>query len=188
MSFQENSTVTSEVWPALELVNNFIGNIVWPLTLLVLIWMFRHHLKDLLGKLTSIDASSTGISLNFDKEVDEAIETLLPMNNSPEIRTKSGVSIGKKEVEKKPGTPFHQIMDLREKLSHRIILKAQENDILTEGKSSIELNNELLKKGSISFKDSKYFQVLVDLTNASDSNVTQSQVNKVKMLYNNLKI
>jgi len=187
MLFQEITT-TSKVWPTLEIINTLIGNIIWPLTLVVLIWLFRKHFKALLGKLSSIDASGTGISLKFDQEIDEAIQELLPENEEIKVLSKSGVQLGEKKSTIKIQSPFHQIMDIREKLAFNIVLKAQESNISTEDKTSIELCNELLAKGSISSSDSKYFKVLIDLTNASNDTITQSQVNRVKMLYNNLKI
>ena len=115
MSFQI-IPMAGEPWPILEIITTFIGHIVWPITLLALILIFRNHLKNLFGKLSSIDASSTGISLRFEQEIDTAIEELLPVEEGPKFMSKSGVQIGQKEMEKEPLTPFHQIMELREKM------------------------------------------------------------------------
>lgn len=187
MSFQI-IPMAGEPWPILEIITTFIGHIVWPITLLALIWIFRNHLKNLFGKLSSIDASSTGISLRFEQEIDTAIEELLPVEEGPKFMSKSGVQIGQKEMEKEPQTPFHQIMELREKLSHNIFFKAQENNVSTKNKSSLDLSSELLNMGVISNSTSKHFKALINLTNASNENITKGQVNKVKLIYKNLNL
>ncbi|WP_299522511.1 hypothetical protein [uncultured Lutibacter sp.] len=138
-------------------------------------------------KLSGIDASSTGISLKFDQQIDEAIQNNLASNTTA-IISKSGIQIGEKKVNDIPLTPFQQILGIRDELNHRIFLKSQESNIVTEHKTSIQLKNELLDLEAISQQEGKLFQTLIDLTNSVDNTINQSQVNKVQLLYINLKL
>jgi len=187
MAFQDSSEGVNGVITNLKFISEVIGHLIWPMTLLIIFWIFRKHFANIMKKLSGIDASSTGISLKFDQQIDEAIENNLP-SNTPEIISKSGIRIGEKKVNDIPKTPFHQILSIRDELNHRIFLKSQENNIVTEHKSTIELKNELLKLEAISPQDGKLFQTLINLTNSVDNTISQSQVNKIQLLYINLKL
>ncbi len=187
MTLQDSTEGVKEVITNLKFISEVIGHLIWPITLLLVFWIFRKHFANIMKKLSGIDASSTGISLKFDQQIDEAIENNLPVNN-PEIISKSGIRIGEKKASDLPKIPFQQILSIRDKLNHQILLKSQENNIVTEHKSAIELKNELLKLEAISLLDGKLFQTLINLTNSVDNTISQSQVNKVQLLYLNLKL
>lgn len=139
-------------------------------------------------KLSGIDATATGISLKFDQQIDTAIENFLPTQEEDSLIAKSAIQIDEQKEPKIPKSPFQQMLNLRDQLNHRIILKSQDNNITTGNKSSMELKNELLKSGAISSKEANLFQTLIDLTNECDKTITQAQVNKIKLLSNNLKL
>ncbi|MCF6167093.1 hypothetical protein [Lutibacter sp.] len=186
MALQDSS---GEIWSILKFINNLIGNIIWPITLLIIFWVFRKHFAGIIGKLTGIEASGTGISLKFDQQIDETIENYLPSQTNGSTISKSAVQIGENSTKTaNSSNPFHQIMNIREALNHRIILKAQEQNISTKNKSSIQLKDTLVNSGAISSETGGFFKALVDLTNSSDRAITQAQVNKVQLLYNNLKL
>ena len=187
MTIQDSSQGINAGLTHLEFISKLIETLIWPITLLLLFVVFRKHFADIMRKLSGIDATATGISLKFDQQIDNAIENFLPTQEENNVIAKSAIQIGGQQEPDVPQTPFQQMLNLRDALNHRIILKSQENNILTIQKSSIELKNELLKSGAITSQEAKLFQTLIDLTNASDTTITQAQVNKVKLLYNNLK-
>ncbi|MBT8317825.1 MAG: hypothetical protein HKP59_09360 [Lutibacter sp.] len=187
MAFQDSTEEVKEVWTTLEFISSIIGHIIWPITMLIIFWIFRKHFSNIMNKLSGIDATATGISLKFDQEIDEAIGENLT-EQTPRLIAKQAMKIGEKRPSFKEVTPYHQMMNIRDGLNHRIILKAQENDISSQNKTNIDLKDELLKAEAISFQQAKLFQTLLQLTNSNFTNITQSQVNKVKLLYSNLKL
>lgn len=186
MAIQDSSEGIKEVITNLKFISDVIGHLIWPFTVLIIFWIFRKHFANIMSKLSGIEASTTGISLKFDQQIDDAIENYLPTQASTLI-SKSAIQISEQKEPDLPKTPFQQILNLRDTLNHQIILKSQENNISTVNKLSSELKNELLKTDAITAHQAKLFQTLIDLTNASDQTVSQAQVNKVKLLYNNLK-
>lgn len=187
MAIQNSSQEINKMLNYLDFTSKVIEHLIWPITFLIIFIVFRKHFANIMKKLSGIEASATGISLKFDQQIDEAIENNLPINTNTLI-AKSAIKIGGQKEDEAPKTPFQQMLNLRDILNHRIILKSQENNISTVNKSSIQLKDELLKSESITSQDAKLFQTLIDLTNASDKSITQSQLNKVHLLYNNLKL
>jgi hypothetical protein len=188
MTFQDSPLAINEGLTNLDFISKIIEHLIWPLTLLIIFIVFRKHLSNIMQKLSGIDASATGISLKFDKQIDNAIENFLPTQDEDPLIAKTAIKIGEQKEPELPKTPFQQILSVRDELNHQIILKSQKNNISTISKSSIDLKNELLNSGAISLQEAKLFQTLIDLTNACDKTITQSQVNKVKLLSNTLKL
>jgi hypothetical protein len=187
MTFQDSTEEVKEVWTTLEFISSLIGHIIWPLTMLLIILIFKKQFSSIMKKLSGIDATATGISLKFDQEIDEAIGENLT-EQTPRLIAKEGLKIGDKNTTIKEVTPYHQMLSIRDGLNHKIMLKAQENNFSTQNKTNIDLKEELLRAEAISFQQAKLFQTLLQLTNSNFSNITQSQVNKVKLLYSNLKL
>lgn len=187
MVFQDSTEGINKVWTTLEFISSIIGHIIWPLTMIVIFWIFRKHFSNIMNKLSGIDATATGISLKFDQQIDEAIGDNLSAQPSGLI-DKSAMKMGEQKSDNLVSTPYHQMLSIRDALNHKIILKSQENNIVTAHKSSIELKDELLKSEAISHQQAKLFQTLLQITNSNFTNITQSQVNKVQLLYHNLKL
>jgi hypothetical protein len=188
MAIQEASQEINAGLTYLGFISKLIESLIWPITLLLIFIIFRKHFVNLMQKLSGIDASSTGISLKFDQQIDDAIESILPLKEDSAVISKSSITIDEQIEVELPKTPFQQMLFLRDELNHRIILKSQEFNISSIHKSTIELKNELVKANAITNYDAKLFQTLIDLTNACDNTISQTQVNKVKLLYKNLKI
>ena len=168
-----------------EQFNQFIGHIIWPVTVLIALWMYRKHLIGVIKRLGSIEAGAGGISMKFDNKIEETFEDFLPANTDS-VKSKSGVKI--KSALKTVASPYHQLLNIRESLHNQIIRKAQENNITTLNKSSIELCEALNDLDLISNKNTRFFLALIDLTNSGDKSINQNQVDKVKELFNNLQL
>jgi hypothetical protein len=186
MAIQDATEEINRVWTNLEFISSVIGHIIWPLTMLFIFWIFRKHFSNIMNKLSGIDATATGISLKFDQEIDEAIGENLA--EQPKLIAKQAMKVGEKKTTIKESTPYSQLLDIRDSLNHMIILKAQENNISTKNLSTNDLKDELLRTEVISFQQAKLFTTLLQLTNSNFTGITQSQVNKVKLLLSNLKL
>ncbi|WP_298366782.1 hypothetical protein [uncultured Lutibacter sp.] len=186
MAIQDSSQEISKVLTNLDFISKVIEHLIWPITILIIFIVFRKHFSNIMEKLSGIDATSTGISLKFDQQIDNAIEDFLPASEDPLI-AKSGIQIDEKIEPEIPKTPYQQILNIRDSINHLIFIKSQENNITTINKSGSNLINELLMVNAITVQKAKLFKTLIDLTAASDKSISQAQVNKVLLLFNNLK-
>lgn len=169
-----------------EIINTFIGHIIWPLTLLIIFLVFRKQITKKMDKLNSIDASSTGISLKFEEELDAAIEEIVEAaEEKPKLVSKSGAKIGQEVKENKPETPVAMLLALRDEMNQKIVKKSDAVGIETSGRSSAQLLDALETQNEITQKEHKRWSRLLELTHAVDQNITKGQVNKVRLLFNN---
>lgn len=169
----------------LSVVNDFIGHVIWPFTLLIVFLIFRKQITKKMDKLNSIDASSTGISMSFEQELDEAIEEMVEAERKPKIIAKSGVRIGEEPKEERKVTPVESLLGIRDQMNQKLVKKAEASGIHTSGKSAAQLLDDLKSESVISNKEHKGLNRLLHLINAVDQNISQAQVNKVKLLFNN---
>lgn len=166
-----------------EIVNTFIGHIIWPVTVLIIFLMFRKQITKKMEKLNSIDASSTGISMTFERELDKAIEELVE-EEQPKLVSKSGVKIGGSPKFQKAENPVAALLALRDKMNQKIVKKSESVGITTSGKSSSQLLDALEAQNEITSAEHQRWSRLIDLTHAIDQNISMGQVNKVKLLFN----
>ena len=115
MAIQDASDEINKVWTNLEFISSVIGHIIWPLTMLIIFWIFRKHFSNIMNKLSGIDATATGISLKFDQQIDEAIGANLDEQPSGLIE-KSAFKMDEKKVENIPSSPYHQMLGIRDAL------------------------------------------------------------------------
>ena len=177
-----------------ENVDNLISHLIWPITLIIVLLIFRRNLKTVLDKIATIRADATGVTLEFiDKEI-EAVESYqeteeIEESNS-ENKPKSGPVIGSDSKPKKPKikTPHYELLSIRTDLRDRIVQKAQENQIDTQGKSSLELRDELIDKGALSPRNAHVFSALINLTSTAGPAITNDQVKRIRVLFDNMKL
>ncbi|MEH6535470.1 MAG: hypothetical protein V7719_03690 [Psychroserpens sp.] len=168
--------------------------VIWPFTLLTLLFVLKKFLPDLIKRVGSFEATATGISMTFQEKIEEAKEVITGNSGQQDFvttstKSKSSVKIHvEKNKQVKGQTPYQILQGIRESLSHKIILKAQEHDIDTKNISSIELSKILKEIGGITFQKAKAFQTLIDLTNAADAFVNQNQANQVKQLFDGFEL
>ena len=85
MAIQDSSQEISKVLTNLDFISKVIEHLIWPITILIIFIVFRKHFSNIMEKLSGIDATSTGISLKFDQQIDNAIEDFLPASEDPLI-------------------------------------------------------------------------------------------------------
>lgn len=170
----------NDLTPIQEVIN-LLDVIIWPITLIVALILFKRNLASIIQRLGSFEAGATGISLSFQNKIEATKQLLLPGANG--TQSKSATSINARE-----NTPFHQLLDIREALNGQMIHKAQLNDIPTGDTSSLELNEKLKEIGGITLKNAQVFEALMDLTGSGDTTISQSQVDEVKNLYDTIQL
>lgn len=170
--------------PSWEQFTALIQVLIWPLTVVICLALFRKHLADVIDRLGSFKAGSSGLEMTFQNKLDEAL-TLPALKPSAAI-AKSGGSINIQGS--KAGTPYEQLLELRDVLNHKIRAKANELNIDTSNMSNHAISQKLKEVGGITFQNSQAFETLIELTNAASQQITQAQVNQVRALVYNLDI
>ena len=188
----EKATSQNTEIPEAEMVtsenfDNLLGHIIWPLTILIIFLIFRKNLSQVFNRLGSIEASATGVSLGFiDKEI-EAVEAY--QESESQLMSKSAVSINSGTPSKtKINSPHYQLLTIRSGLRDVIVKKAEENDVDIEGKSSLELRDDLIDKGKLSPRNAHVFTSLINLTSTAGPDISKEQVSRINKLYKNLSL
>ena len=164
-------------------IKDLIAVIIWPLTLVICFMIFRKQLRELIGRVGSFKATKDGLEMTFQDKLDDlkALPALKAAGTSK--------SAGTIEIKgSKAGTPYEQLLELRDVLNNKIIGKAKGLNIETNNMSNLAISDKLKEVGGITLQQSKAFDALIDLTNSASPNITQSQVDQVRSLVHNLDI
>mgnify|MGYP001815898979 CR=1 FL=1 len=166
-SAAQNTTTLQDIIKLLDVI-------VWPFTIIIVLFLFKKNLSNVIGRLGSFEASAQGISMTFQKKMEETANKLLPAGKS-----KSSITITS-------GTPNEQLNALRLNLEKQINDIAKRNNLETNNMRHIEIANKLVDAGGMTLQKSRAFSALHDLTNSGDSKVSQAQVDKVKLMIKEL--
>jgi len=163
-----------------ELIIKLLEVLIWPITLLIILFVFRKYFIGALKRLGSITASSTGISMTFDKKI-EAAKKLL-QNIKPKVisKTTTGLNI---EVDKSKRTPFSELQKIDTELTDYITNIAKTNNIDTTNKSSLALCNQLQEVGVITIQKSKLIKSLLDIVLSANMSFSEKHLKVVKDIF-----
>lgn len=163
-----------------ELIIKLLEVIIWPLIFFFIMAMFRKQIAQIIDRLGSLKADSTGVSLVFEKKLAEAKQLVAKIQ--PKATADIVVSSDTQDL------PYHQLITLRAQLEHQLHDLAQNNHIDNSNSSSFDILEKLKETGALNIKNAKAIHVLVDLINAADATTTQRQVNEVKALLNKIQL
>lgn len=164
-----------------ELYIQLIEVLIWPLTLLIIILIFKNTFKSAFKRLGSFEANATGISMTFQELADEAIE--LAEGVKPLAIAKSGVSLHSHSVNHN-STPFEQVAEIQHELNLGLSSLIKHTNVQISNASNILLARMLEKEGVITYKHYKLVEAIEKLISLSGKNITQTQVNDIKNLKN----
>ena len=170
--------------PSWEQVTALIQVLVWPITLVVCLALFRRYLADVISRVGSFKAGSSGLEMTFQNKL-ESIQAL------PALKPAEGISKSAGQIQIQGGglgTPYEQLLELRDVLNNKLTNKAKELNIPSTNITSLALSDKLKEVGGLTIQQAKAFNALIDLTNTASPEITQSQVNQVRNLVNNLDI
>ena len=176
-----------------EQLIKIIEIIIWPATLVIVLFMFKKNITGIIGRIGSIEASASGLSMTFQEKIEETKKllpeaVLSPSKDQSGTKSKSSLKIPSRKKKITGQTPYQTLLAIRDALNKEIIMKAHQHDVNTKGKSSIEISNELKGIGVITIQKAKAFQSLLELTNSADPGISQDQANQVNHLYENLNL
>jgi hypothetical protein len=174
---QENSSTAN-----FELTIKLIEVVIWPLTLFLIIFFFRKSFAGVFQRLGTLKVDSSGIAMSFEKEL-EATKSTFELNR-PEIMGKGKSSFDIENASNEP--PFQQLMAIKQSLDKALIDLASEEGIDVSDKSGVFLCNALEAKGAISQQKSELTKSLLKLVNMARMDISQSQMDIIKKMYNAL--
>ncbi|MAW95221.1 MULTISPECIES: hypothetical protein [unclassified Leeuwenhoekiella] len=157
-----------------------ISVIIWPLTLLIIVFKFKTFFGGAINRMQSLDASASGISMTFQNKIDEAKALLSKM--APQIRAQSKSASGAVQ-----GSPYERILNIKKELQKFIIDKAEACKIQTNGQDPASLTTQLAEIGALTFQQQQSITTTLDLVNSADHSVTDSQVVVVDQLYQSIR-
>ncbi|SDB36024.1 hypothetical protein SAMN03097699_0897 [Flavobacteriaceae bacterium MAR_2010_188] len=166
-----------------ELYIRLIEVLIWPLTLLVIILMFRKNFVSAFKRLGSFEASATGISMTFQEVADQAME--LAQNVKPIAIAKSAVSLHRHDSSH-DATPFEQVAEVQHEIEQTVNRLAENIKFETLNYSNSYIARKLEERGEINYKQYKLIESIESLISLSDKNITQKQVDDIKRLKNAL--
>lgn len=156
----------------LETVTDALGHLVWPITLLLILFYFRRNFTEIFRRLSAIKADTTGIAMNFERQLSEVEE--LSVVHASDATSKSAASLA--------SSPHEQLLlirnQLREKLAEEVIAFNKD----AEDKSITDLFHQLIKLDRFTVKEERFIKSLIDLVNTHETGISQAQVNRIKLL------
>ena len=157
-------------------ITEFVAVIIWPLAVVAIMMLFRKNISNVIGRVGSIEASTTGFSLNFKDNMEQLLSENL--QGLP--------SISKSSIQVSTQSPIDQLKTIRTNLKTDLKLLARENGIDSSEFTLAEIGDQLCHKGKFTRQKLKAFLALYELTNSEDPLISQSQVDSVKLIVKDL--
>ena len=168
----------------LELIIALIDSLIWPLTLLAIIFLFRKNFREAFKRLGSFKADASGIAMTFDKQIEDTKELFQKLK--PGLVTKNVAGI--KTNTNKGETPYKQILEVRNRIINFLKVKSDEAGILTASYSPLALANRLNEVSAISSSQTAMIQAMLKITNDADANATRTQANEITELFHTIEL
>ncbi len=167
-----------------EMVIKLIDLIIWPVTLLVIVLIFRRNFSNAFERLGSIKADASGLAINFEKKLEETkqlFDKIKPKNIS-----KAGVGI--KTYVNQNDSPYKEVLDIRSDIINYLRLKSETAGLDADTLSPQELTNRLLNLNKLDENQAKMISAMLDLTNNADANTTKQQAESINNLFKQIEI
>lgn len=165
-----------------EHIIKLIEVIIWPLTIVIILLIFRKQFQDIFGRIGSMKATSTGIEFSFEKKIIAAkqlLKSINPMRKSKGIRT---------EIHVNDKSPYQQLNEMDLQLVQRLKYLAQTNDVKLTAESGIEICNQLKRIGIILLPTAKLITAFFEISINANNSFNQSHLNDVKEIYNEIQL
>jgi hypothetical protein len=167
-----------------ELFIQLVDTIIWPVTLLFVLFLFRRNLSEIIQRLGSVKADGTGIKISFEDKI--ASTKKLFQQIKPATVSKSSQEIQPEGLTRE--SPFGQISGIKTNLINYLKSKAEEDNIHTEGLSATMTCDKLKETGAITIQKAKMIAAMLDVIAAAKPSATQEQADEIESLYNKIGI
>ena len=153
--------------------------LIWPVTVLIIILLFRKKIQGVIHRVGSFKASTSGVEMTFAPQLDAAKKLFSELRSEAVSKSTSIL-----EAANTPsGTPYEQLTQIKSELQQTVSELAQEASITVTDKSNVEVCQILERSGVINNESSQLIQSLFNVINAASTNISQNQVNEISALY-----
>lgn len=154
--------------------------IIWPLTLLIIVFKFKTFFGSALNRMQSLDASATGISMTFQEKIEEAKTLLNKSKGALQNRAKMSVS-------ESNDSAYKRVLDIKASLLDFLSEKARSKGIKPEKYNPKSLSTHLAEIGLFTLQQQKAINTVFDLANSATPSITKDQAQIVEDLYDSIK-
>jgi len=185
----------------LEQIINLLDVIIWPIAMILGLYMFKKHIGKIISSLGSIKAGAQGFEMNFIEDKLQEATKLIGIGSSG-IHAKEGGGINPKDggginpkssggiTPKKSHaeTPYQELLELQDSISQKLKSIASQNGITTTASSNFALTSELVDRNIIKGDLSSQLKTLIELNTLAlnSQKITFEQVSQMKILFKNL--
>ncbi len=168
----------------LELVIQLVDTIIWPVTLLILVLLFRRNLADVVQRLGTLKADRSGIELSFQKQIEatkqlfKEIKPVVSSKSAPDIQSFNEIN----------NSPFADILAARSNLINHLRIIAAKEGIKIDNHSPEMIIDKLKETGSISIQQSKMINAMLEVTAAANASATKTQAEEIEDLMKQIEI
>lgn len=162
-----------------EVLVSLIDAVVWPVTLLIILILFRKNFGEAIQRLGSLKADKTGISLTFQSKLDKA-KGLFKGIGAKSISKSSELGVN---TSSSFGSPKEQLLGIHNDIETRLKNIAKENNIDVTSNNAHQVCNTFKEIGVFDLQKAELTKTLLDLTASPDAMISQQQVDEVKSLY-----
>jgi hypothetical protein len=163
-----------------ELLIQFIEVVIWPFTLLIILFFFRKNFSAAFKRLGSLSVDSSGISMTFESVLESTTKEFKATKPEAVAKASATMDIGTATSR----SPYDQLREVKKSLESTIIELAKEREIEVIDRSQTAIVKDLENKGRLTREDGKLLRSLIYLVDVAPSTITQAQVNEIKTLYN----
>lgn len=161
-----------------ELFVQLIDSIVWPFTLLLVLFLFRRNFSDVIQRLGTLKADSSGFEISFEKKI-EATKKLF-QQIKPAAISKSGKDI--QAFNEENDSPFGKILKVRSNLINYLKVVSEKNNIQVDGLLPQDISTKLKDTGAITIEQMKMINAMLEVTASANAAATERQANDVEEL------
>jgi hypothetical protein len=167
-----------------EMVIKLIEIIIWPITLFVIILLFKRNFQSAFQRLGSIKADATGIAITFEKQL-EATKQLFD-KIKPRAVSKSSTSI--KPSENQTGTAYNQVLTMRKDLVNFLKRKSEVAGFERNISLPTQMCTKLVANNIIETDQAQMIEALLNLTAKATTNTSQAQADSIQQLFNKIEL
>jgi len=180
---------------------NLLDVIIWPIAMILGLYMFKKHIGKVISSLGSIKAGAQGFEMNFIEDKLQEATKLIGIGTSG-INAKDGGGINPKDgggINPKGGgditpkrshaeTPYQELLELQDSINQKLKNIASQKGITVTGSSNFAITSELSDHEIITSHTARELKALIELNNLglNSPKITYAQVAQMKKLFNSI--
>lgn len=159
----------------IQLTIEILEIITWPITLLILVVVFRKYFISALSRLGSLQAGASGFTMTFDQKITEAkqlLKGIQPKNLAKESSSSN----------------YTKLLEMKVELNTKLTQLASKNNVDSTNKSHLMLCEELQEIGIITIQKSTLIKTFFDLVASANSSLSDKNLQVTEEVYNSIHI